>query len=219
MDAFIEELTSLPTVFFTVLMAIILLYWVTVIIGAMDFDLLGGGDVDVDVDLDADADLDVDADTDIGALSSALSGLRLTAVPLTISISLIVFWAWVLCYVGMWAGAELPLVRWLLALIVTPLSLFLGLILASFCVRPLIPLFATARAPRAQDIVGLECTVVTGRVDANFGQARCNDAGRVVMIAVRSPGEVLSKGQRALILSYDPAARTYELAPSPVSLD
>ncbi len=213
MDAFIEELTSLPTVFFTVLMAIILVYWLTVILGAMDFDLLGGADLD----LDADADLDLDADADIGGVASAFAGLRLTAVPLTISISLIVFWGWVLCYTGMWLGADLPLARWILALIVAPLSLFLGLLVASFCVRPLIPLFATAAAPTVLDIIGLECTIITSRADAAFGQARCNDNGRVVVIDVRSSSQTLAKGQSALIIDYDAEQRIYHLEPSPIA--
>ena len=47
---------------FTVLLGLVLLYWITVIVGLLDLDLF-----DVDLDVDADVDVDVDVDVDAGA--------------------------------------------------------------------------------------------------------------------------------------------------------
>ena len=66
MQEFLTIILSMPTVVYTVLMGLMALYWVTVIMGAVDIDLFDlDADLDADIDLDADLDLDVDADIDV----------------------------------------------------------------------------------------------------------------------------------------------------------
>ena len=66
MDQLLDAALSAVNIPFTVLFVLVLLYWITVIIGLLDIDSL---DVDVhaDADFDFDADLDVDADIDVDA--------------------------------------------------------------------------------------------------------------------------------------------------------
>ena len=44
MDALLANLTAFPTVIFSVLMGIAVIYWLFVIVGALDIDLLHVGD-------------------------------------------------------------------------------------------------------------------------------------------------------------------------------
>ncbi len=66
-DAAIMPVNMVPTI----LLGLILLYWLTVILGALDMDFLnvevGGSDVEIDMEVDLDADVDIDADLDVDA--------------------------------------------------------------------------------------------------------------------------------------------------------
>ena len=55
--------------FFTLMLLMVCLYWVSVILGALDLDFL---DVDFDTDAELDLDLDVDGVVDIGAAGAGL---------------------------------------------------------------------------------------------------------------------------------------------------
>lgn len=44
MSQLLQVISSFPTVIFTILMVAVVLYWLLVILGALDLDLLGGGD-------------------------------------------------------------------------------------------------------------------------------------------------------------------------------
>lgn len=95
-----------PNLPLTVLLGLVLLYWLGVILGALDMDMFNMDvdadmDVDVDLDLDVDADLAVDADADAdmdagaggGAFSSFAIFLNLDKIPLTVVFSsLITLW-------------------------------------------------------------------------------------------------------------------------------
>ena len=130
MTAFLAEILAFPTVLFTILLGVVLCYWVLVIVGALDFDFLHhshdvdldvGHDLDLDVghvhvdglhghadvghDVDVDGDLDVDADADVHVHGAGFAGVMhafgLVGVPITVSMSLVILMGWILCYLGM----------------------------------------------------------------------------------------------------------------------
>ena len=69
----------------TILLGFVLFYWITVIIGVIDFDLF---------DIDIDGDFDVDAGGDIGPFHAFLAFLNLADLPfmLVFSVIILVFW-------------------------------------------------------------------------------------------------------------------------------
>jgi hypothetical protein len=99
--------------------------------------------------------------------------------------------------------------------IVFVLAFILAVILASFAVRPLIPVFVTHSAKSRADYVGGVCEVTTGRVDAGFGQGRIDDRGAVLNIPIRCDGDAarLTRGSRALVIDYDEARQAYLVEP------
>ena len=91
MDDFLRTALSFPTVVFTTALGVVLVYWVVVVLGAIDIDVFG---VDVDLELEGDVgaeglDGDLDAEGASG-LASLLAALRLKHAPLTVTLSVII---------------------------------------------------------------------------------------------------------------------------------
>jgi len=230
-----------PTVIFTIALGIVLVYWLFVLLGALDIDLLGGGDVDVDVTGAAkgigevltggakagaeafhvdgggdagggggDAGGDADADLDGGGVWHMLG---LGDVPVTISVSLITTIAWVGSLLAMHylLGGD---GGWLGALVLIA-AVVIALPIAALLIRPIAPVFAIKEGKSNADYVGHACTITTGRVDDQFGQATIEDGGTVLIIAVRCdrPG-ALARGDKALVIEFDRERQAYLVEPS-----
>jgi len=220
-----------PTVVYTIVLAVVLVYWLFVSLGALDIDLLGGGDVgDVgDLDLGGAAKGvgemltggakaggealhgdggDLDGDVDGGVWH----GLGLGAVPVTISVSLIVLTAWCGSLLGAHyiAGDS----GWQRGLVLI-LALVVALPFAALLIRPLAPVFAVKEGKSNSDYVGHTCTISTGRVDDVFGQATIEDGGSVLVIQVRCDRpDALARGDKALIIDFDRARQAYVVEPA-----
>lgn len=225
-----------PVVVFTIALGIILLYWVSVLVGALDIDLLGSGHVDMDVDMsgaakglgelvqghtggtgdaggDAGSDGGGDADGDGGG-GGLWHGLGLGQVPLTISVSLIVLIGWVGTLLVMNYALPASGFGWLRAILL-PLMIIVALPLTALLIRPIAPIFRVNEGKFNTDYVGHICTITTGRVDETFGYAEIVDGGSVLQIPVRcdQPGK-LARGDKALIIEFDAPHRTYVVEPS-----
>ncbi|MEL6844757.1 MAG: hypothetical protein AAFP02_16220, partial [Bacteroidota bacterium] len=67
-DLFREAISG-PNLLYTILLGFVLLYFLSVLLGALDlefFEIELDADVDIDVDVDMDMDVDAEADADIG---------------------------------------------------------------------------------------------------------------------------------------------------------
>jgi hypothetical protein len=217
----VDASLQFPTVVFTIVLGIVVVYWVFVLLGTLDIDLFGG---DADVSgaakgigdmltggakggaeaFHADAGADADADLDGGGL---WHGLGLGDVPVTISVSLIVTLSWVgsllvMHYVAGTAG-------WQRAVVLV-VAIAIALPIAALLVRPLAPVFAVKEAKSNADDIGHGCTITTGSVDDNFGQATVFDGGTVLVIQVRCEHRgKLARGDKALIIEFDQVRQAY----------
>lgn len=219
MDGFLGEILSLPTGIYTVLLTVATTYWLAVILGGLDIDILGGGPIDgIDGAADAlDGGADGDLDVGDGGFLGLLSTVGLRGVPLTFSLSVLILWSWALCWLGMHylapiAPAALPV--WLVSLVIFAVSFLVGVLGASVSVRPFQRVFKTHQAPPKLAFIGRPCTITTATVDAKFGQALCEDGGAGLVISVRYEGKAtLTKGRRALLVDYDPARDVFTVEP------
>ena len=127
MSTLLAVAVSFPSAVYTVLLAVVLVYWGFVVLGAAHIDLLGGGegggadglgidqggigvdhggigvdhggaDVSVDHGGAPDGGDGADGDAGEGGLAGLLSALHLRRVPLTVVVSLVVIFSW-LCSV------------------------------------------------------------------------------------------------------------------------
>lgn len=134
-----------------------------------------------------------------------LNFFNLRAVPLTVSLSILVLFSWAVCYIGS---------RFLLDLIPIPIvgetivffgSTLIGAFIASGTLRPFEGKFVTQKAKKIEAYLGSSCTIVSPRVDSSFGEAKIpNPNGAPLLMQVRCDHEnELKRGEEALVVSRD----------------
>ena len=235
MDLFVDIVLTAPTVVFTLGLGIALLYWTMVILGAVDIEMFDVADGVLDGALDSlDGALDgaeaavegaVDGASE-GAAEAASSGLsplvflanilRIGRVPLTVSLSAFTLWGWLTSFC----------LTWLFFWLVSPVS-FLVFVIASLLatavvaaaltnvsVRPLEPIFESSHGRERRSLLGEQCVVTTGRVDAHFGQATTTLQSDDLLFQVRCDTDnPLRRGDIALIVHWDEAREAFVVEP------
>lgn len=92
MDPFYQNIASFPTLFFTLLLAVTTVYWLVAVLGVVDLDIL-----DLDIP-EGDVDINNDASSGANAIAGLLLKLGLNGVPLTVVISFLALFGWLICY-------------------------------------------------------------------------------------------------------------------------
>ena len=209
MEQYLNNISSFPTIVYTVLMAIVVFYWLLSIVGAVDADSL---DMDMDMDIDMDADMDASG---LSGLTGFMLKFGLVGVPITIIISIWVVYAWLACYFA---------AEYLLVLLPTGLFHTLGagaVIVACFfmtiplvarTIKPMHGLFNTHTAVKKKNLVGSYCTVRTLNVSEDFGQGELHDgeAGMILDIRAPQPNEI-TKGDKVVIINYNKAQSAFDV--------
>ncbi|MBM4378466.1 MAG: hypothetical protein FJ086_04080 [Deltaproteobacteria bacterium] len=212
MDAFVATITTFPVLPLTVLLGISVGYWA--------FTLLTGADADVGGDA-VGGGLKAAGESVAGALKSTahqvadagelLSVLGIGRVPVTMTFSAAALGAWTSCtLLSLWISPEALLLK--LALLTG--SSVAGLLGAAALLRPLGRALARNEPARQRDALGRTCVVTSGKVDAEFGTALVEDGGAGLNVHVTcSKPNGLKKGDRALLLEFDPKKDSYEVEP------
>ncbi len=209
--SFIAAALAYPTVIWTVVLCFMMLYWLLVAGGALDAEALGAADSAAEaagaVASEAAAH-GVAEHAGLGDAAGLLSRLGLRKVPLTVTATAIALINFVGCHVALrFTGPVGTFIGVALLVGVFVASVPLGGVL----VRPLRPLFHVHAAPSRLALVGKVGEVCTGRVDEGFGQARVDDGGAGLIIEIRATGNTaLKRGDRALLLSWDPVREAFE---------
>jgi hypothetical protein len=209
---------SFPSVVFTVLLGVVVIYWAFVMVGVIHIgegsegalDGLGDGGFEgatkgvLEGHL-ADAgghDLDLgsahgspdghdlgDVD-DASAFAALVHALRLRSAPATVVLSLIVTFSWLISVICMQVLTRMApaLVSYWSSALTLVAAPVLALPLTSVAVRPLASVFAPRRAPGKADLIGKTCVVRTGSVTEKFGEATLEDGGAGLVIRVRVDG-------------------------------
>lgn len=201
MGEFVDAALSFPAVLFTFMLAVVVLYWLLVLLGTLDIDLGGGDDGSDDGD------------------DGFLDGIGLGGVPVTVTLSVLIVVAWFVSLVGAVVLAAFDLVTFvhvLLGIGVLFAALVAGLLVARLVALPMRKLYVSGPEASRSDFVGRECVIRTGRVSADFGQAEVTAVdGSSAIIQVRQTGEhELFSGRRALIFDYDNDGEFFWVAPA-----
>ncbi|MGW5679676.1 hypothetical protein ACWEV4_32135 [Streptomyces sp. NPDC003860] len=193
MDAFVAAAVGFPTLFLTAALVVVIGFWLLVLAGALEHD---GFDVDIDA-----------------------HALHLGGVPIAVSGSLLIAVAWflsltsgVLLFEADEGGTDAVLPLGFAAL---GWSLVGAWALVRLFVRPLAKLFPDEPGPSRQDFIGLTCTIRTGRVDGDFGQAEVTARdGSTALVQVRqTDAYALVSGSTGLLYAYDEAGEFFWVAP------
>ena len=183
MNPFHQTVMSFPTVIFTVLLIICLLYWVVAVLGMVDLDLL-----DMDLDGDIDSADSIQAQNGIAGL---LLKFGLGGVPLTITITFIALFGWLLSYYASYFIK--PLVPTSLLKVVASIGIlvtvtYIAIMLTSQVIKPIRSIFAKLNIDETKHILGQVVTVRSGVVTKDRGEAIMNDGGADLLLNIRASG-------------------------------
>jgi hypothetical protein len=229
---------------FTVLLAVVVLYWLMVGIGVLDLSLFG--DLDADFHVDGHFDAHAHVDTDVGDhplipgdpaglhsgeahgihkeiagghngsfLVQALSFLNVGQVPLTLVLSV-----FALC---LWLGSMIVnryLTGGSVALATAALipNFIVSVVATRYITLPFRPLFRAITWERNEHfvVIGQRCTITTSEATPEFGQAEIKTDGAPLLLNVRTlNGSRLTKGETAVVARVDHDRSLYFITPLP----
>lgn len=186
-----------PVLPFSVLLCFIMGYWLLVILGGLDMDVL-----DIDLDLDADINASV---TDLGLLG--LKWLNLGEVPFMVWFSLVVLTSWLVTMIFD-RGMENPTLQD--HAIAIARSLGIGIFTAKILTNPLRGKLRFKEPHTVSDMLGRTCSVVSSEVTTQFGIAVCQvEDGAPLRLNVRTLEGSIVKDAIVQIIDFAPETGLY----------
>ena len=217
---------SLPNIIPTALLGLVLLYWLSVVVGALDFDSLEFDiDADIDANIDADIDTDIDVipavDTDMNAggdvslswFNSVLVFFNINKVPFMLFLTSLVLPLWV---ISVMTSHYLGINSFLGGLIILAPTFFLCLFIAKFLTLPFVKLFEHMQKEESESktAIGKVCTVSASITAQKIGQAQVETTGSPLLLNVTtSKGHELKSGDTALVIKYLKDRNVYLVEP------
>lgn len=201
-----QVLSGYPTGIYTILIGVLVIFWLFAIIGALDMDVIS---------FDSDIDIDFDGDVDIPGFVGLLHTLGFTGVPFTIVLTVLIFFSWIFCYAV--SAYVLPWVPTFIlkALVGTGVlvgSLMLAIPITTKIVSPLRKLAVENRAKSNKDFLGSKCKVTSLTVDDSFGQGKVQTLGTSLVVRIRADKpNVIKKGDIVRPISYDEVENCYHV--------
>lgn len=182
---------------FTILLLLAVLYWLSVIFGALDIELFS---IDLDIDGDGTADIDFDVDADMSGGSGFhdfLFFFNLGTVPLTVWLTVMLLAMWIL------SVTETLFLNPDASLKIAAAFLIPNLILGTFCTKlataPLKKMFAVKKGLSRKEVVGKEGVVTSSTVTKEFGWIEVKTEGAPLSLNARSQKGPISKGCRVVV--------------------
>jgi len=220
-ELFREAITG-PNLLYTILLGFVLLYFLSVLLGALDlefFEIELDADIDIDVDVDVDIDMDVDAEADAdigggGLFVSVLSFLNIGKVPFMIYVSLVVLSMWVIGIIAnhIWY----PVYSWFPLALMVPnflVSLFIGKLLS----EPFKSSFSklNKQGLSKTKLVGKICQAKTRLRSDAIGQAEVmvGEDHHSITAKLQKGKEPIKSGEKGLIIEYHKDEDYFVVAP------
>ncbi len=192
---------------FTVLLIIILLYWLSVIAGILDISSF-------DFDLDADVDADVDVDVAGGGIFQALLAfVNLGELPFMLVLSVFVVSLWTIAIL---ANYFLGNTSGLMALVLAAPNLVISVFITKIFTKPFAVFYRKLDDDPADKIktVGSLCTLLADADELRISQGEVKTNGAPLLVTVRTrPGVSMTKGSTGLIVEKDPNKDIYIVEP------
>ncbi|MET0027112.1 MAG: hypothetical protein ABW101_05705 [Candidatus Thiodiazotropha sp.] len=209
MDLFASIISSYPTNIFSIVLGVMLVFWIFAILGMLDIDILspeGGDDI---------FEIDAEVDTEMPGFVGLLHTLGLTGVPLTLVISIIALIGFSLSYfISRWFLVPMgsDLLRYILGTGVLVGSTLTAIPLTARLIKPLKPLFVKHYAPSKKDYVGYVCVVTSSSANEEFGIGVIETSGAPIQIDIRTTnGEAYTKGANLRVARYDSVEDFFEV--------
>lgn len=194
LDASLSSVNIIPTI----LLAFILIYWLTVIIGVIDLDTIDF-DLDLEVDTDFEVDSEIEVGTDVHGLTTVLAFFNIGQMPFMILLSFLVMPMWLLSVL---VNFHLGNNSFLLSILLLIPILFVSLFIAKILTTPIAKFYLKLKLEdEAINPIGKICKVLLSVSDDKVGQAEIMVNGTSIKINAKSQkGEQILKGETALVI-------------------
>lgn len=215
----IELSTSAANFIPTLLLLVMVLYWLTVLLGALDinsfdFDLDVDADVEIDVDADADADHSAEGSNSDGSFfNGVLTFFNIGKIPFMILMTFVAFPLWAISII---ANALFGNETLLISLLLLIPNLVVSLLIAKIMTTPFVRIFASLKEKERsrEDLVGSICSLRLPCTDTAAGQAEINIEGTSILINVMATrGNAIRKGNTGLVIQYNEPEDFYLVEP------
>jgi hypothetical protein len=201
MQEFLSVTLSFPAVLFGAALIVVICFWLLVLTGAADHHAF-----------------DADLDTDLAGAGG---------VPVAVSLSAMVVVAWFTSLTGsvlLHRSEVTGTARAALACAVLATALLISWTAVRALVHRYRRHFAAEPPPSRQDFLGRVCTIRTGSVSSDFGQAEVAAAdGSTAIVQVRQVRQadeaVFTAGSAGLLYAYDDEGEFFWVSPYDVTLD
>jgi Inner membrane protein YqiJ, N-terminal len=185
------NLINLP---FTIFLTLIFLYWVGVVLGALDIELF---------DFDIDTDAEVDGSPSGSAFMGILQFLNIGEIPIMIVVSILVFLLWAISILANHYFNPSYSLIWGSALLIP--NLLVSVLVAKIFTKPISALFS--QLEKRQEIktaLYKMAIVTTSKITESFGQVEISTDGSPITVNARTEnGLILNKGDRVVIYNQD----------------
>lgn len=204
MSELLDASVSVVNLPYTVLLCLVLVYWVTVILGLFDLQTF-------DLDLEFDGDAGSDFGGGPGAAHTVLHFFNVGEVPLMLVVSVMSVCMW---SASVWLTDYFQTNSLWFALALFVPNVLISAFIAKFATAPFRAFYKTLEKEAVShvDVVGRFCFVRTGEVTEEFGQAEVvmDQDGVPLRINVRVRNEPpLHKGDEGIVLEYLSEDQTY----------
>ncbi|MGW5276180.1 hypothetical protein ACWEQP_27185 [Streptomyces sp. NPDC004044] len=201
MQEFLTAALSFPAALFGAALVVVICFWLLVLAGAADHH-----------------SFDADLDTDLAGVGG---------VPVAVSVSVMIVIAWFTSLTGTVLLHRSPVTgtpRAALACAVLAGALLVSWAVVRMLVTRYRRRFPAEPPPSRQDFLGRVCTIRTGSVSSDFGQAEVAAAdGSTAIVQVRQLRQtdeaVFTAGSAGLLYAYDDEGEFFWVSPYDVTLD
>lgn len=209
MEQLLEVASQFPTIIYSTLLGIVVVYWLVGMLGLFDLDLSG--------DLDMGSEIEIDTDVSVGGITGFMLTFGFAGVPFSLVISVLILIGWLISfYLQFYLLTWLP-EGWLYFVMGAAISLIvfmLSIPITAIVVKPLKGLFKSVETTLSDNLVGKDAIISTGTVSSTFGQARLFNEGAEIILDVRcAPEHSLKKGDKVLVLEYQKENHAYFVSP------
>tara|TARA_R110002095_G_scaffold147182_1_gene127232 strand:- start:9990 stop:10598 length:609 start_codon:yes stop_codon:yes gene_type:complete len=180
-----------PTLPATVLVVICQLYWLSIILGVMDLDLL-------DFDLDYEISAEGPAFLSFGFIG--LKFLNLGDVPVMLWLSILSLCMWML---SINFDSKIEINSLLDYLPLAARNMGISLVVTKLLTQPLKGLFKYSPPNEIDALLGKTCHVTSSSVTDRFGQAEMEAEGAPLKLHIRSEGETIQKGDLVRLADFN----------------
>lgn len=185
----------------------VLIYWVVVMLGAIDLDAL-----DIDVDVDGPG-VDADAGISVSWLNSILAFFNLSHIPLMVFVSFLTLPMW---FISVQLNDILGNTSFLLGFVLLIPNLLVSLFIAKFLTMPFVKLFSkmNSEGQTTTTMIGKICHVVLTLNSDSVGQVEVNVDGSNYRISAKTTEDkVMKKGEEGLVIEYHEDGKYYVVEP------